>query len=355
VQVSPATRHEFLYWATNVESFKGRCLRKVNPDWVIDCVCKSDASAFGWGGFIQIPDEDELAEANTFMRNVQRQKGITLSFTEIRSLSRKGIEVYGAFTQEQCLRSSTWRELYSVLRILQICAPLLKGVSFYLYLNNVSAVLGLGGKAPHVEEDTKFRGGSRKEDIQDLVIEILDLASLHDMQVRAFWIARRFNEEADALSREAKHSHYGYSILPSIFKMLDRVWGTHTIDRFAETYNCLVQSGRFNSQFYHLSAEWVNALTTHWKGEINWVHPPYGNLAPVIQHLVYCKADCTLIIPQWKGAHWWHLLFPRKGKREDFIKEIIYLGDAAVALSYLGTEKCDIPRADQILALKIRF
>lgn len=149
------------------------------------------------------------------------QKGCFLSLKEIRSLSCKGIEVYGAFTPEQQRRSSTWRELYSVLRILQICTPLLKGVSFYLYLDNVSAVLGLGGKAPHVEEDTKFRGGSQKDDLQELIITIFDIAALHDMQVRVFWIARQFNEEADALSREAKHSHYCYSILPSIFRMLD--------------------------------------------------------------------------------------------------------------------------------------
>jgi hypothetical protein len=91
---------------------------------------------------------------------------------------------------------------------------------------------------------------------------------------------------------EAKHSHYCYSILPSIFRMLDQEGGTHLIDCFAEYYNCLVQSGRFNSQFYHPDSEWVNALTTHWGGENNWVHPAYGNLAPVIQHLIYCKADC---------------------------------------------------------------
>ena len=190
VHVSAQTQREAVFWASNVESFKGCCLRKVNPDWVIDCVCKSDASAFGWGGFIQIPDDKDLAEANAFLRNVANQKGCFLSLKEIHSLSSKGIEVYGAFTPEQQGRSSTWRELYSVLRILQICAPLLKGVSFYLYLDNVSAVLGLGGKAPHVEEDTKFRGGSKKDDLQELIIAILDIAALHDMQVRAFWIAR---------------------------------------------------------------------------------------------------------------------------------------------------------------------
>ena len=75
-----------------------------------------------------------------------------------------------------------------MLRIFQLCAAILKGARFYLYLDNASAVIALGGKAPHEAFATKFNGGSRKEDLQELVIEILDVASWNDMQVRAFWI-----------------------------------------------------------------------------------------------------------------------------------------------------------------------
>ena len=116
-----------------------------------------------------------------------------------------------------------------------------------------------------------------------------------------------------------------------------------------------MKSRRFNSQFYHPRAEWVNCLTTHWEDELNWVHPPYGNMGAAILHLIYCKANATLIIPEWRGAHWWHLLFPREGVKAHFVKEVRHLGPSTDVLHYEGGERCDMPKANNILALRLAF
>ena len=59
---------------------------------------------------------------------------------------------------------------------------------------------------------------------------------------------------------------------PGIFSMLDAMWGSHTIDRFANSFNH--QLARFNSRFGDPGAEAIDAFTCDWANENNWWCPP---------------------------------------------------------------------------------
>ena len=58
------------------------------------------------------------------------------------------------------------------------------------------------------------------------------------------------------------------------FRILDKLWGSHTFDRFASATN--KQCEQFNSRFWCPGSAGVNALAYDWSGENNWVNPPVG-------------------------------------------------------------------------------
>ena len=60
--------------------------------------------------------------------------------------------------------------------------------------------------------------------------------------------------------------------LASFFDCLNRLWGPHTIDRFASHKN--THLARFNSRYFVPGTEAVDAFTTTWAAENNWLVPP---------------------------------------------------------------------------------
>jgi len=96
---------------------------------------------------------------------------------------------------------------------------------------------------------------------------------------------------------------------PGTFQELDAQWGPHTVDRFASYYN--KQLSRFNSRFWNPGSESVDAFTCDWALDNNWLCPPVYLIPRVIQHARNCRAQGTLIVPEWSSAPFWPMLFPR--------------------------------------------
>ena len=105
-----------------------------------------------------------------------------------------------------------------------------------------------------------------------------------------------------------------------MFADLDKRWGPHTIDRFADTYNRQVP--RFNSRFLSPGSEAVDAFTCNWGNETNWWCPP---IHLIIQHARRTNAQGTLIVPCWPSAPFWPVLFPDGKNPASFIKNIVEL------------------------------
>eukprot|EP00961_Rhodomonas_salina_P149195 2008072-Rhodomonas_salina.1 len=102
---------------------------------------------------IQIPELSRILPFNCLLKNLAARQGADISGFQFRELSRQGLKLHFALTPEQDDLSSTWQELYTVLRILLECCELLRGCSFTVHLDNASAVIAMGGKAPQCAPD----------------------------------------------------------------------------------------------------------------------------------------------------------------------------------------------------------
>ena len=77
-----------------------------------------------------------------------------------------------------------------------------------------------------------------------------------------------------------------------------------------------------NILFQNPGSEEIDAFSQYWFAENNWLVPPI-NL--VIRHLVTCKAKGTLIVPKWKSAAFWPLIFSKNLEYKQYVKDVIQL------------------------------
>ena len=184
-----------------------------------------------------------------------------------------------------------------------LLALLLRGRNFRLHMDNIACVIALSGEVPE-------RGGSSIPGIQNLVIDILELATDHKIQLTPIWIPRAQNERSDLLSRLGSLAHFEYHLCSIEFQKLDAIVGKHAIDMLSTFENAWVSSSRFCSMFFDHRAEWTDALSILWKPlEVYWLHPPPKLVGAALTHMVYCGVSGTLVTPPWRGASWWPILY----------------------------------------------
>jgi hypothetical protein len=105
------------------------------------------------------------------------------------------------------------------------------------------------------------------------------------------WVPRVFNNQADSISLIRDYDDY--TINEFVFTEFDQLWGPYTVDRVACTYNAKLP--RFNSRFYQIGTEGVDAFTQNWGFNNNWLFPPTVLIPRVIRHLCECSADESLL------------------------------------------------------------
>eukprot|EP00961_Rhodomonas_salina_P094398 1270224-Rhodomonas_salina.1 len=214
VRLQLPAREECCWWEDNVESFLCcSTILHLHPPMAIDCGIHCYAGKDGGGAHIQIQELRSILPFNCLLKNLAAKQGSDITGCQFRELLRQGLKLHFALTPEQARDdlSSTWRELYTVLRILLECCKLLLGCSFTVHLDNASEVIAMGGKAPQCTPD-KYYCGSMKADIQELVIKILDVTGKCNMQTQYVCVPRDENVIADYLSHEWERSHYGFSV-----------------------------------------------------------------------------------------------------------------------------------------------
>ncbi len=172
------------------------------------CKLACDASASGFGGFLQIPSDPIRDKINRVIHNCQNKQLSTGSTTT--EQLRQGIDIWGTFTLDQSRKSSSWRELYASAELLEVVGSLLSGCIVPLYLDSQVAVMILGGDIP--QYPGKFFGGAKKEEIQELAIRIFDLTEKHNSDIQPIWIPREQNERADFNSHLNEYNHYDFSL-----------------------------------------------------------------------------------------------------------------------------------------------
>ena len=125
----------------------------------------------------------------------------------------------------------------------------------------------------------------------------------HDLnQLDSEWVPRALNQISDAISKDIDKDDF--MLNPDTFAVADTciIWGPHRIDRIS--FFKTRQVPHFYSRWLSPFMEYLDAFSTSWQGENNWLFPPPSIVSRVIKHLIFSKADATLVIPFWPSAPW---------------------------------------------------
>uniref|UniRef100_A0A1X7USH4 Tyr recombinase domain-containing protein n=1 Tax=Amphimedon queenslandica TaxID=400682 RepID=A0A1X7USH4_AMPQE len=248
LKVSLEAKEELRFWAEKLVLYNGH--RFWNAPSAVRVVF-SDASGLGYGGYM-VEHGCHVAQ--------------------------------GQWTEHERGKSSTWRELAAVVRVLGAFASKLAGNRVKWCTDNQNVI-------------------------------------------EPEWIPRAENELADYFSRLIDYDDW--SLNPAMFQTLNNLWGAYTVDRFASSQNS--QLLRFNSRFWDAATEAVDTFTVNWKGENNWLCPPVYLIPRALGHARNCNCEGTIIVPQWRSAVFWPLLVGREGQFYSFVKDHWYI-DASPGL-----------------------
>ena len=237
------------WWHRMPERWNGRAIWRSPTNATIHC----DSSLFAWGGVL-----NGTVPARGFWGPRERGRHIT----EL--------------------------ELEAVIRTVRSFLSHLAGKHVLLREDN----MGVVGMLAHYS--------TRSPSIMRRLRQLWLLLDLNDIELTVRYIRSEANVWADALSRERDTEEW--KLNPVVFNLLQRKYGPHTVDRFASHLSA--QLPRYNSRWMDPQSEGVDALLRSWKGENNYVNPPWSLLDQVAQKLEECPVPCTVVAPHWPAKDW---------------------------------------------------
>ena len=185
----------------------------------------------------------------------------------------------------------TFKELKAVRYAVESFLPHIVGRNVLLHEDNLAVVAVL----THLT--------TRSPDMMLELRKLWFLLDTHGIHIRPRYIRFAANIWADSLSRELDSSDW--SVAPKVFRYLDRIWGPHSVDRFASMENALL--ARYNSKWKDPDCEAVDSLhlsDSCWARDVNWCYPPWELLDELVVKLRRSGAAATVIAPLWPGSSW---------------------------------------------------
>ena len=249
---------EFLFWKRNLSEARNLPFEKTLPTFTRKVY--TDASGKGGGGFIE---------------------------------GLEGSEMVQSFSSEDCLRSSTWRELKTVLDFLVIHQKDLSNEQVLWYSDN-SGVISI------------LKKGSMVHELQILALNVFEICSAKNISLCVAWLPRDDNEAADHLSKIEDHDDW--QIASRIFLYFQKLVGVFTLDPFAGTLN--TKCSHFYSKWWCVGSAGVDAFCFTWKGYLCRVVPPPVLVGKTIKHLIHNRVNAVLVVPKWPSAAFWPILYP---------------------------------------------
>ena len=153
-----------------------------------------------------------------------------------------------------------------------------------------------------------LQNGSREADMHQLALLVIQICLEFHISLEVKWIPWELNAKADAISNLTDYDDY--TINEAIFQRINLFWGSHTVDRFACSYNAKVP--RFNTEIF---SDWLcssRCLLPRLVHDNDWICPPVCPLIRAVRHVELCKARGTVILPLWRSSCFW-TLFCRDG------------------------------------------
>ena len=238
------------WWASFPTRWNGRSIWRPFVTAELHC----DASSYGWGGVL---DRQHTAR--------------------------------GFWQQDDKPQHITYKELKAVRLSLESFLPMIAGKTILLHEDN-QAVL-------HILTHLTSRSPGLMRELRKLWW-VLDA---HDINLRPRYIRTVANIWADQLSRELGRDDWMFN--PRLFRTLDRLWGTHSVDWFATEHNS--QLPQFNTIRCCARSAGQDAFLQDRNRENNWVNPPWELLGAVVQKLHQNpNARATVIAPAWVNRPW---------------------------------------------------
>jgi hypothetical protein len=256
---------ELQFWRTFLNRFSSK---PIWPSHSLIRVLYYDAGADGWGGHLTVDGVEHRAHG----------------FWE--ADERHGV------------RSSTWRELEGLYRLLQSVSHLLEGFTVLARGDALNVFFIL------------LKGGSQAEHLQQICLRLFWFCQEHRIDLHPDWIPREKNLLADYLSKVQEVDDF--SLQPAVFERIMRDFAPLDFDRFASAHNA--QLPVFNSEYWCPESAGVNAFTFDWSGSHNFCFPPPRLVARTLQHALECRARIVLVVLDWKSQPWWPLLVSTGGR-----------------------------------------
>jgi hypothetical protein len=222
----------------------------------------------------------------------------TMRLTTDASLSGWGATLECLSSQQSWLASGQWPAGESRhINHLELNAVLLSLQSFHLHVKGAS-IDHRSDNVVTIANLNKF-GGPNLE-LSKLVHEIHSSLITIGAHIHSRFIPGHANHQADTLSRLP--DRYEWKLNPMTFRTLNKLWGPHTVDRFASLLNR--QLPRYNSRYLDPQSAGMDALSLPWNAENNWVNPPFRLIPQILTKLRANPSATTLIAPYWPTAPW---------------------------------------------------
>jgi hypothetical protein len=214
------------------------------------------------------------------------------------------------FTEEEQKLSSGHRELLALLRALEEREET-KGA-----WNQKTTLYWLTDSENLV---TFLRKGSKKRDIQEQLLAVLERARALNVKIEPIHLRREDPRIQLADGGSKIPDSDDWSIDDASFQKLNRKYGPFTIDLFAAENNAKVK--RFYSEFFSQSSKGVNAFCHSWDGEMAWVCPPIKCIINAVFKIEKTEGSGVLLIPKWPTARFWPIIFPDGTNPRSVFKE----------------------------------
>jgi hypothetical protein len=260
VSLDSSALAELRFWDRNLAHFESRSIWKNHS---LLRVIYYNTGGQGWGGYLQIGAAFHQA--------------------------------HGSWAPDEvhAVRSSTWRKLSALLRLLRVFRHLLSDCTVIARgdAQNVFWIL--------------FKGGSALEHIQMVCLKIFQHCLKLRIDLQPEWLPREENEFADYLFKIRDVDDFG--LAPSAFGYIQSLYGPFSVDRFASSHNAKLPP--FDSFYWCPGASACNTFSQDWGGDyISYCFPPPHFVARTLQHALACRARIVLIALGWRSAWWWRLL-----------------------------------------------
>jgi hypothetical protein len=259
--LTPLAIKELLWWENNIVKWNGKDIIPTPPKLQFD----TDASEKGWGAVHYPIDNSRRIDCQGFFTSV-----MTSNTRELTAIQNGVVSLVNRLD---------WTD--SSIRVRT------DNQTAMSYINR------MGGRSPHLCR---------------IAEEIHAFCFDRKLLLTAEYLPGVENVVADQLSRIGNDISE-QQLNPVIFRLIDRVWGPHTIDACASGSN--TQLHNYVSLRTDTGCQYTDIFSRRIPSHENpWCFPPFPIIGRLLRKIEKENLTLTLIVPVWPNQPWWPMLWP---------------------------------------------